>query len=299
MPKASPSKAPLPKKPREPKKVKDVAVNTMRVANYQAKLAVYEEEMAAYKAGQRRRKADKVAVKRRLSAGDAEPAAKRPTPVPSSCLLPRASPLAHTPPNPAPPCAHPRHRRTCPPNQARRETLEACAAGSAEAPRAPPAEPLRRLPQVLREEKAAAAAAQLRRCDGGVAASVAGELPADASKRQRALYAIKMNMAAAPEREAEATKAEAVLAPSHAAPPRRRPPHPHPPPHHAGSPPNATRAGGGGGGRLEQVQGQSSFLVAKPHPPGAAGSMVRGGCHARGAGRCGRHAVPVVRGVVR
>ena len=167
MPKASPSKAPLPKKPREPKKVKDVALNTMRVANYQAKLAVYEEEMAAYKAGQRRRKADKVAVKRRLSAGDAEPAAKRPTPVPSSCLLPRASPLAHTPPNPAPPCAHPRHRRTCPPNQARRETPEACAAGSAEAARAPPAKPLRRLPQVLREEKEAAAAAQLRRCDGG------------------------------------------------------------------------------------------------------------------------------------
>ena len=167
MPKASPSKAPLPKKPREPKKVKDVALNTMRVANYQAKLAVYEEEMAAYKAGQRERKVDKRSAQRRLSAGDAEPAAKRPTPVPSSCLLPRASPLAHTPPNPAPPCAHPRHRRTCPPNQARRETPEACAAGSAEAARAPPAEPLRRLPQVLREEKEAAAAAQLRRCDGG------------------------------------------------------------------------------------------------------------------------------------
>ena len=160
MPKASPSKAPLPKKPREPKKVKDVALNTMRVANYQAKLAVYEEEMAAYKAGQRERKVDKRSAKRRLSAGDAEPAAKRPTPVPSSCLLPRASPLAHTPPNPAPPCAHPRHRRTCPPNQARRETPEACAAGSAEAPRAPPAEPLRRLPQVLREEKEAAAAVE-------------------------------------------------------------------------------------------------------------------------------------------
>ena len=79
MPKASPSKAPLPKKPREPKKVKDVALNTMRVANYKAKLAVYEEEMAAYKAGQRRREADKVAVKRRLSASDAEPAAKRST----------------------------------------------------------------------------------------------------------------------------------------------------------------------------------------------------------------------------
>ena len=167
MPKASPSKAPLPKKPREPKKVKDVAVNTMRVANYQAKLAVYEEEMAAYKVGQRERKVDKRSAQRRLSAGDAEPAAKRPTPVPSSCLLPRASPLAHTPPNPAPPCAHPRHRRTCPPNQARRETPEACAAGSAEAARAPPAKPLRRLPQVLREEKEAAAAAQLRRCDGG------------------------------------------------------------------------------------------------------------------------------------
>ena len=116
--------------------------------------------MAAYKAGQRRREADKVAVKRRLSASDAEPAEKRPTPVPSSCLLPRASPLAHTPPNPAPPCAHPRHRRTCPPNQARRETPEACVAGSAEAPRAPPADPLRRLPQVLREEKEAAAAVE-------------------------------------------------------------------------------------------------------------------------------------------
>ena len=33
---------------------------------------------------------------------------------------------------------------------------------------------------------------------------MAGELPAGASKRQRALYRIKMNMAAAPEREAEA-----------------------------------------------------------------------------------------------
>mmetsp|Transcript_20955 Transcript_20955/g.68614 ORF Transcript_20955/g.68614 Transcript_20955/m.68614 type:complete len:253 (-) Transcript_20955:229-987(-) len=123
MPKASPSKAPLPKKPREPKKVKDVALNTMRVANYQAKLAVYEEEMAAYKVGQRERKVDKRSAQRRLSAGDAEPAAKRPTP-------------------------------------ARRETPEACAAGSAEAARAPPAKPLRRLPQVLREEKEAAAAAQ-------------------------------------------------------------------------------------------------------------------------------------------
>ena len=87
MPKASPSKAPLPKKPREPKKVKDVALNTMRVADYQAKLAVYEEEMAAYKEGQRERKADKRSAKQRLSASDAEPAAKRPTPVPSSCLL--------------------------------------------------------------------------------------------------------------------------------------------------------------------------------------------------------------------
>ena len=108
--------------------------------------------------------------------------------------------------------------------------------------------------------------------------------------------------AAAEAMEAEATKAEAaVLAPSHAAPPRRRPPPPRAPlpPPHAGLPPNATPAGGGGGGRLEQVQGQSSFLVARPHPPGAAGSMVRGGCHARGAGRCGRHAVPVGRGVVR
>ncbi|EOD40900.1 hypothetical protein EMIHUDRAFT_454126 [Emiliania huxleyi CCMP1516] len=86
MPKASPSKAPLPKKPREPKKVKDVALNTMRVANYKAKMAVYEEEMAAYKVGQRRREADKVAVKRRLSASDADPAApaaKRPTPAPT------------------------------------------------------------------------------------------------------------------------------------------------------------------------------------------------------------------------
>ena len=140
-----------------------MALYTMRVADYKAKMAVYEEEMAAYKVGQRRREADKVAVKRRLSASDADPAApaaKRPTPVPSSCLLPRASPLADTPPNPAPPCAHPRHRRTCPPNQARRETPEACVAGSAEAPRAPPAEPLRRLPQVLREEKEAAAAVE-------------------------------------------------------------------------------------------------------------------------------------------
>ena len=48
--------------------MKDVALNTMRVANYKAKMAVYEEEMAAYKVGQRRREADKVAVKRRLSA---------------------------------------------------------------------------------------------------------------------------------------------------------------------------------------------------------------------------------------
>ena len=108
--------------------------------------------------------------------------------------------------------------------------------------------------------------------------------------------------AAAEAKEAEATKAEAaVLASSHAAPPRRRPPHPRAPlpPPHAGLPPNATPAGGGGGGRLEQVQGQSSFLVARPHPPGAAGSMVRGGCHVRGAGRCGRHGVPVGWGVVR
>ena len=98
MPKASPSKAPLPKKPREPKKVKDVALNTMRVADYQAKLAVYEEEMAAYKEGQRERKADKRSAKQRLSASDAEPAAKRPTPVPSSCACfpaRRRSPTLH------------------------------------------------------------------------------------------------------------------------------------------------------------------------------------------------------------
>ena len=83
-----------------------------------------------------------------------------------------------------------------------------------------------------------------------------------------------------------------------ASPPPSTPRAPLPPPH-AGLPPNATPAGGGGGGRLEQVRGQSSFLVARPHPPGAAGSMVRGGCHVRGAGRCGRHGVPVGWGLVR
>jgi len=104
MPKASPSKAPLPKIPTKPRETKDAALYAQRQAEYQRLLAVYKEEKAAYDAGQKRRKADKAAAKRhaaKAAAGDAQ-APKRAKPEPSSAQSPAVEPEARTDRAPSP-----------------------------------------------------------------------------------------------------------------------------------------------------------------------------------------------------
>jgi len=104
MPKASPSKAPLPKIPTKPRETKDAALYAQRQAEYQRLLAVYKEEKAAYDAGQKRREADKAAAKRhaaKAAAGDAQ-APKRAKPEPSSAQSPAVEPEARTDRAPSP-----------------------------------------------------------------------------------------------------------------------------------------------------------------------------------------------------
>ena len=98
---ASPSKATLPKKPTKPRETKDAALYAQRQAEYQRLLAVYQQEKAAYDAGQRRREADKAAAKRqaaKAAAGEAQ-APKRAKPEPIPAPSPAVEPEAREPTN--------------------------------------------------------------------------------------------------------------------------------------------------------------------------------------------------------
>ena len=99
MPKATPSKADLPKKPPKVREVKDKALMAQRVAEYDRRIAIYWEEMKEYEAGEKARENKKKAAKR--GAGEAaaaeqgaertpqrsksspSPSSKQPTPLPS------------------------------------------------------------------------------------------------------------------------------------------------------------------------------------------------------------------------
>ena len=59
MPKATPSKAELPKKPKKPALVKDPEINATRQSDYEKQLADYTKAMAAYAHAQAERKAEK------------------------------------------------------------------------------------------------------------------------------------------------------------------------------------------------------------------------------------------------
>ena len=69
--KATPSKAPLPKKPTKPREVKNPAINAQRFAQYERELAQWEKDKAVYDAGQFERRA----MKRKKQAVEHESAA--------------------------------------------------------------------------------------------------------------------------------------------------------------------------------------------------------------------------------
>ena len=99
MPKATPSKAVLPKAPPRVREIKDKALMAQRVAEYDRLYAIYEEEMKAYKEGQQARGQEKKAAKRRAgkaaaaeesgertpkrSMSSASPSPRQPKPSPS------------------------------------------------------------------------------------------------------------------------------------------------------------------------------------------------------------------------
>ena len=68
MPKATPSKADLPKMPTKVRVVQDAALYAQRKAQYDADLKEYNQAMLEYQAGQRARKDAKVAGKRQARA---------------------------------------------------------------------------------------------------------------------------------------------------------------------------------------------------------------------------------------
>ena len=59
MPKATPSKAALPKAPKKPKKTQDVALYAQRKRKYDADFEIYTAAMEIYNEGQKARKAAK------------------------------------------------------------------------------------------------------------------------------------------------------------------------------------------------------------------------------------------------
>ena len=99
MPKATPSKAELPKKPPKVREVKDAALMAQRVAEYDRLMAIYLDEMEAYEEGQKERDQKKKAAKRgagkateaeesgertpKRSNKSASPSPKQPKPSPS------------------------------------------------------------------------------------------------------------------------------------------------------------------------------------------------------------------------
>ena len=87
MPKATPSKADLPKKPAKPRLVQDAALFAQRMQQYDADMAIYEAAMADYAKGKKAREAAKAVVKRKAAAeeeGGAKKAPRSSAPVPRS-----------------------------------------------------------------------------------------------------------------------------------------------------------------------------------------------------------------------
>ena len=96
MPKATPSKADLPKAPPRVREVKDEALMAQRVAEYNRLYAIYEEEMTAYKEGQQARNLDKKAAKRRAGKTAAEVSSSAAEAAASARGSPRSSAAPHS-----------------------------------------------------------------------------------------------------------------------------------------------------------------------------------------------------------
>ena len=86
MPKATPSKGDLPKKPKPVREVKDAALYEQRVKQYEADLKIYHAAMVEYEKGQKARGAAKAAAKRKAASeeGGGAKKAQRSAPVPGS-----------------------------------------------------------------------------------------------------------------------------------------------------------------------------------------------------------------------
>jgi len=99
MPKSTPSKADLPKKPPKVRPVKDAALMAQKTAEYNRLMEIYEHYMAMYVDGQKARDAAKAGVKRRAAAGktEAAEAARASTPRSSKDSTPRSSAMKQQP----------------------------------------------------------------------------------------------------------------------------------------------------------------------------------------------------------
>ena len=96
MPKATPSKAELPKKPEKPRKTQDAALYAQRTKEYKRLLDIYEAEMAEYEKGQKEREKAKAAVRREAAkaAKEADAAAKAASKAASKAATPVKSPIS-------------------------------------------------------------------------------------------------------------------------------------------------------------------------------------------------------------
>ena len=96
MPKATPSKAELPKKPEKPRKTQDTALYAQRTKEYKRLLDIYEAEMAEYEKGQKEREKAKAAVRREAAkaAKEADAAAKAASKAASKAATPVKSPIS-------------------------------------------------------------------------------------------------------------------------------------------------------------------------------------------------------------
>ena len=95
MPKATPSKAELPKKPEKPRKTQDTALYAQRTKEYKRLLDIYEAEMAEYEKGQKEREKAKAAVRREAAkaAKEADAAAKAASKAASKAMSKAATPV--------------------------------------------------------------------------------------------------------------------------------------------------------------------------------------------------------------
>ena len=67
MPKATPSKAELPRKPEKPRQMQDAALYAQRTKEYKRLLDIYEAEMAEYEKGQKEREKAKAVARREVA----------------------------------------------------------------------------------------------------------------------------------------------------------------------------------------------------------------------------------------